>query len=550
MKTAKRATPTFRIGLLVDSLLVSKYVIEFVKRCQMNEQLEISHLLLLSAKTPELPPAQADPSSPKSQKGSFISEVFFGAIIGIEKLFLLRNKRHFDHLKQFDISALLSHNIVSHLPTDDAASVKSAGAGPDLLINFSALRSSEINTLAKLGIISLSHSDDFIDRDGPAGFWEVYSRRDVTCFTIERLIETSDSPEVLLRGRVGTQFYYLLNQAYLLERSSYYLFKLVETIASNGKFLTPEPNWPHCYIFRRIPTARQSILYLGGLIRLSAYKFSEKVSGPRYQWNVAFLRSDWRTAVLRHSIIIENPPGHYMADPFVISKDGKEYCFVEDYDNAAKRGKISVFALGRNSATFVGVALEEDFHLSYPFMFRYQGEIFMCPETSESREIRIYKCLDFPLHWKLEKTIMKNISAADTMLFEKDGKWWMLTNTDPAEWADHSLELRIFSADSPLSDEWNPHPGNPFCIDARRARNGGMVTDGNRIFRVAQALGFDFYGKRTSLYEIIKLNDENYVEERAFDVTPEFKEGIVATHHLHSNGDITVIDFAHDGRAS
>ena len=49
---------------------------------------------------------------------------------------------------------------------------------------------------------------------------------------------------------------------------------------------------------------------------------------------------------------------------------------------------------------------------------------------------------------------MRELSAADTMLFEKDGKWWMLTNIEPAKMGDHCSELFIFSSDSPLSEDW------------------------------------------------------------------------------------------------
>ena len=216
---------------------------------------------------------------------------------------------------------------------------------------------------------------------------------------------------------------------------------------------------------------------------------------------------------------------HYLADPFVISLDGRDFCYVEDFDDSTNRGRIAVYALGSASADYLGVALEESFHLSYPYPFRYQGQLYICPETSEARQIRIYRCHDFPLGWKLEKIIMRNISAVDTMLFEKDGKWWMLTNTDPDNCGDFSLELRLFSANSPLDEEWTPHPGNPFYIDASRARNGGMVKDGDRLFRVAQARGFDMYGKRTSVNEIVELTDDSFVERPICIISPEFKKG-------------------------
>jgi hypothetical protein len=168
----------------------------------------------------------------------------------------------------------------------------------------------------------------------------------------------------------------------------------------------------------------------------------------------------------------------------------------------------------------------------------------MCPETSESRDIRIYKCLDFPLHWKLEKIIMKDISAADTMLFERGGKWWMLTNVDPAQWGDFSLELCVFSANSPLDEQWRPHPANPLFIDASRGRNGGIVKEGDRLYRVAQGQGFNMYGKRTSVNEIVRLNEEAYEEKCVQVNSPTFRRGISGTHHMHSNGRMTAFDFA------
>ena len=44
----------------------------------------------------------------------------------------------------------------------------------------------------------------------------------------------------------------------------------------------------------------------------------------------------------------------------------------------------------------------------------------MCPETHQKEEIRIYICEKFPYKWKFYKTLIKNINAVDTILFEKD----------------------------------------------------------------------------------------------------------------------------------
>ena len=138
---------------------------------------------------------------------------------------------------------------------------------------------------------------------------------------------------------------------------------------------------------------------------------------------------------------------------------------------------------------------------------------------------------------------MRELSAADTMLFEKDGKWWILTNIDPVKIGDHCAELFIFSSDSPLSEDWKPHPLNPILIDASRARNAGLLKDGDKYFRVSQGQGYDMYGKRSLINEIIELSDSTYVEACAGEITPTFSKGLTGTHHLHSNGKVTAFDF-------
>ena len=521
--------------MLLDSPRITKYAVDFVKRVQSHDALELSCVFLI------------EPDKIGKSSRSPVANLLLNFILAIERIFLLKNRRHNNHLQMFDLSSVLPNTNVHPLNDDDIQPV--AAADLDLLVTLSPTAPLHLRNAAKLGVVTISHSIEFINGDGLAGFWEVYFRRDVSSFSVKRFIKTSGTGDLLLRGQVGTQFYFLLNQATLFEKSSYYLFKVVESMASAGEVPTPEPNYPVCCIPRSTPSALEAIYYLIGLVRLATGKLLENARGYKYRWNVGFLLTDWRNAKLCRASIIENPAGRFLADPFALSRNGRNYCFAEDIDCSGNRGKIAAYSLEADRATFLGVALEENFHLSYPYLFQYQGELYMCPETSESRDIRIYKCVDFPLRWKLAKVIMKNVSAVDTMLFERNGVWWMLTNVDPANWSDHSLELCIFSAKSPLDEAWVSHPGNPFFIDALRARNGGMIKEGDKIFRVAQAQGFDTYGKRTTVNQIVELDDQIYVEKCVYEILPSFKRGIVATHHLHSVGDITVLDFARDGHS-
>ena len=99
--------------------------------------------------------------------------------------------------------------------------------------------------------------------------------------------------------------------------------------------------------------------------------------------------------VLHKSRIIKNPPNRFFADPFIVQREGKNFCFVEDYDFAKGKGRISVLELSPTGEEYLGVALEDEFHLSYPFIFERDGELFMCPETHATNDIRVYRCRNF-----------------------------------------------------------------------------------------------------------------------------------------------------------
>ena len=83
---------------------------------------------------------------------------------------------------------------------------------------------------------------------------------------------------------------------------------------------------------------------------------------------------------------------------------------------------------------------------------------------------------------------------------------------------------------------------NPIYIDPSKARNGGILFDGKQIFRVAQRQGFNQYGAESAIFQIDKLDKEYYSESLLSEIKPIFFNAM-GTHHLHSNGTITVFDY-------
>ncbi len=83
-----------------------------------------------------------------------------------------------------------------------------------------------------------------------------------------------------------------------------------------------------------------------------------------------------------------NPPADsFWADPFPIEKDGRVWILVEVLPFATQRGylaAIELFADGSHGEAQTIMMTES--HLSYPFIFAWQGELYLLPEAGASRE--------------------------------------------------------------------------------------------------------------------------------------------------------------------
>jgi len=468
-------------------------------------------------------------------------------------LLLKRSSLHSDHYEIFDLGKLVDEvltispivsksDFVCRFSTEDIERIKALDF--DLLIRCGAgILHGDVLHASRLGIISIHHGDNRINRGSPAGFWECYYEWPQTGFIIQRLTEELDAGEVLVRGSFGTRFFYSLNQAHLYKKSNAHLKNLLNRIASTGELPSPE-NTPSPYsgILYRTPELHQSVAYGFKVLKRIAKRRIPKMLMLREKWGISLLSGKWDKSVLWRSTEVKNPRGRYWADPFLFSYQGRTFCFVEDFVCKTNRAHITALEIVGTKVVEHGIAVKEPFHLSFPFLFQYKGELYMCPECSESGQIRIYRCTEFPLKWELQKVVMEGVSAADTMLFEKGGQWWMLTSLDESGVVDHCSELYLFSSDSPLDTNWTPHPLNPIRIDASGGRNAGLIIDGEKLFRLAQRQGFDQYGQGLLVYEIKIISESVYLEELVSEINPTFRRGLRGTHHLSTDGKTTVID--------
>ena len=230
---------------------------------------------------------------------------------------------------------------------------------------------------------------------------------------------------------------------------------------------------------------------------------------------------------------VTDVPASSVADPFLMHRDGCWQMFFEVVNWRTWKGEIGLATSSDGLRwRYERIVLTEPFHLSYPFVFEADGEIWMIPETSQAGAVRLYRAARFPADWEHAADLLTGLPFADSTLLQHDGRWWLFTETS----GDRNDTLRLFRADA-LHGPWAEHPASPLVRgDAVHARPAGPVfsVDG-RLVRLAQNCG-PAYGTDVRGIEIMRLTPTVY-EERLLDGPPLAGPGQAAwsaggIHHL------------------
>jgi hypothetical protein len=236
------------------------------------------------------------------------------------------------------------------------------------------------------------------------------------------------------------------------------------------------------------------------------------------------------------------PVDHFWADPFQIKVDGKYYIFFEDYVNDAGRAHISVVEVDRNGiVTGPTEVLKLDCHLSYPFVFEWQGDYYMIPEMGERNVVELYRAHSFPFEWKPEKVLLEARSPLDATLVEAEGKWWMFVNIQEEGVAVNWDELHLYYAESPLGP-WQPHARNPVVSNVLSARPAGRLFRANDVlYRPGQNSSLR-YGYATTISKVANLSTTTYTETEVLKILPDWDTDILGIHTVNWTDEMTVID--------
>ena len=247
-----------------------------------------------------------------------------------------------------------------------------------------------------------------------------------------------------------------------------------------------------------------------------------------------------------------NPPnGEYWADPFVLTFNNRKFIFFENYEFKYKKSKISICEIKDQTIGEVKEVLNLDYHLSYPFVWIENDDIFMIPETAQKKRIEIWQAVNFPFGWKLKKILFEGESFADTTFFiDNLGNKWLFTNKSTDKFGDHNSELYIYKVQDNNFENIKPHNCNPVITNSKTARNAGKIFYNNKgnLIRPSQMNISNIYGYALNINKIVKLDIDEYIEEKLFTIKPEKLNGVRGIHHISQEKDFFILDACYHKR--
>ena len=398
--------------------------------------------------------------------------------------------------------------------------------------------------IARYGVWSYHHADNRVNRGGPAGFWEVFERAPTTGSLLQVLNEDLDNGTVIYRSATSTDPYSVTrNRNTCFWISASFVQRCLRDVyerqpAAPLASVDREPFVPYSNRLYTIPRngemARLAARHVAHVMRL---RVKRKLMPE--QWGLAYSRRSEIPSMHRLRLL---PGGaqRLWADPFPVFHEEGHFVFFEQ-QLPGEPAHVAVMKLAEDGSwSQPSTVLRSDGHISYPFVFEWDGSLFMVPETADKRRVELYRCAEFPTSWELEDVLLEDVWAVDATLAKVEERWWLFVSIAPDEAAIFD-ELFLYYADSPLGP-WTPHRRNPVKSDARNSRPGGRLfwQDG-KLYRPAQDCG-PRYGYATVINEVERLDEDCYEEREVAALRPDWDRRVVAGHNYNSVAGLTVCD--------
>lgn len=251
-------------------------------------------------------------------------------------------------------------------------------------------------------------------------------------------------------------------------------------------------------------------------------------------WQIAY-----RTQKNEKFTLIPNPSFAWTADPFLVKFREKIYLFAELYLYKSERnGVIGYCEYHNGQFDEWKVTMDKHWHLSYPNVFVYQNELYMCPESNQREDVSLYKLQEFPDKWEKVNTLIENEKCVDTTFFDFNNENYFFT---------FKPSFKNYGGDLYLYKMTENHVEGKFITDNKEiARPGGNVLNINgKYIRVSQNC-LDDYGKGLIFSEIDSVWPvyKEHIIKKIFadDISINLNKKFIGIHTYNCLDELEVID--------
>ena len=541
-----------KIGILLQSEKCPKWQREIINAIQEHKKLTLS--VLIYNGEPRNTVEKKVSRSPKLLRvANSILNPFGHGLIHLYSLW--DNKKHAEEDGLWELELVAVDKSVQQLTVEplrkghchyfkdeDVAVIKHADL--DVLIRFGfSIVGGDVLTSARYGMWSFHHGDNRFYRGGPPGVWELIKGKSEISVTLQLLNDVLDCGQTIARSSHRYKpFSVYQNKCTIYKACGDLLLKKLEQVEQQGfEFIKTSELFNEPIAKTKILKTPRNFEFFPAFVQCAKQYIAPRlVRNKKIQWFLAIKKWDGLIGDFSNAHVIDTPKDRFYADPILVSEANRQYVFLEEFVYKKGYAHISVGEIENNKLRNIEIIIDESNHLSHPFIVKDGDDYFLIPESRSFKSIRLYKCIQFPYQWRLEKEMFVGEEMLDPTIWKQGGTYYLFANKYTPERKTSNEELHIFYSDSLLGG-WKSHPLNPVAVDICNSRPAGnlFLHDG-KLIMVNQNCSLR-YGHSMTFNEITL--SKTFFDRKVVKMTnPNWLKGNLGTHTWNREGEVVIFD--------
>lgn len=207
-------------------------------------------------------------------------------------------------------------------------------------------------------------------------------------------------------------------------------------------------------------------------------------------WNIGFVEEDIRDVLHADRLEIHwmkhGYKDRWFADPQLLAvSDSDITVLVEEFAYSNSRGRIAKLVIDRGTYTLkeMKIILDLPTHLSFPFIYRKDGDIIIMPENCKSDSTKMYR-YNITADSLTKLSDVTSLPVTDAVIMRTfDGKEYLFSTKEPMQNM-NELQVYIFNPETLCIDD---SPIQTISFSSNIARNAGEIFEVDGVsYRPAQ----------------------------------------------------------------